>query len=372
MTGAAHPDAAGLVGRSIGEIDTPAAFLDLDAFDRNCRRISQFLTDRGRSWRPHTKAHVSPFLAARQIAGGALGVTCATIAEAEAMARGGIRGILIAAELSSPAKWTRAATLPPDAGLMACVDGVTQVEWASAAATAAGAVLPLLIEIDLGMHRCGVRSTADALRLADAIARRPGVELAGVMGYEGHLLSVWPLADKTSRCAEALGLLVDAAEALRRAGHEVAVVSCGGTGTFLATGDLPGPTESQAGGGCLMDGFYAERCHVDLEFALTLSATVMSRTSRDGAVVDAGFKTLGNLPGFEMPRLLGREGIRLTGLSAEHGLLTLDDDTLEVGDRIDIVPAYSDAMLFLHRWLVGHRQGVITDILPLSARGPFR
>ncbi len=358
-----------LIGVPVSELDTPVALLDLDLFERNATQIHQFLSDRGRAWRPHSKAHKSPLLARRQIDIGAVGVTCAKVSEAEVMVEGGITDVLIANELGTPAKWRRVAALQRRAKVAACVDDEAHVRWASAGGAAEGTTVPVVIEMDLGMHRVGVASELDALRLADLIAAAPGVRLAGVMGYEGHLLNVWPEEDKVSQCEQALDVLVSAAELLRRNGHQVEVVSSGGTGAYEASGAVGGVTESQAGGGCLMDRFYAEDCHVDLAHALTLSTTVVSVQFSGQAVVDAGFKALGRLPGLPLPRVLDRPGVEFAALSAEHGILALHGASMRVGEQLRVIPGYSDAMLFLHNNLIGHRGGVVTEIIPLLARG---
>jgi len=221
------------------------------------------------------------------------------------------------------------------------------------------------------MGRAGVRSGADALAVAADIAKSSGVWLSGVMGYEGHLLTTWPQDEKRARCAEALATLTDSAAELRAAGHEVGIVSSGGTGSFEFTAHLPGLTEIQAGGGCLMDRFYAEDCHVDLEQALTVLTAVVSVQGAGKAVTDAGFKTCGRMEGFPLPRILGRPGVTMLGLSAEHGILEVrePDEPLRVGTRLRLVPAYSDAMLVLHDHLIGHRADQVTEVIAMPARG---
>jgi D-serine deaminase-like pyridoxal phosphate-dependent protein len=365
---------ATLVGRPVDSADTPVPVLDLDAFERNAEAISGFLTGHGLAWRPHVKAHKSPRLAQLQLKHGAIGVTCAKVSEAEVMAAGGIGHVLVANQLATPLKWQRAAALQASAEVIVCVDSMEHVRLAAAAAARAGTRIPLLIEVDIGMTRTGVRSSGDALALAAAIAEAPGLRLAGVMGYEGHLLKVWPAAEKRARCAAALGILTGVAADLLAAGHEVEIVSSGGTGSFQATAELPGLTEIQAGGGCLMDRFYAEDCHVGLEPALSVLTTVVSTQAPGRAVVDAGFKACGNLAGFSLPQVLasaGRTGAGLTvvGLSAEHGILGVSGPPPPVGTPLRLVPGYSDAMLVLHDYLVGYRGDTITEIIAMPARG---
>jgi D-serine deaminase-like pyridoxal phosphate-dependent protein len=360
-----------LIGEPVENADTPAPLLDLDAFERNAKYIAGFLNEHGLSWRPHVKAHKSPRLARLQLKLGAIGVTCAKLGEAEVMVAHGVGNVLIANQLSTPVKWARAAALQHEAQVIVCVDDREHVRMASAAAVGAGVRIPLLIEVDIGMGRAGIRSVADALAVADDIAGSSGVWLAGVMGYEGHLLTVWPEDEKRARCAEALAILTDVAAGLRTAGHDVGIVSSGGTGSFESTAYLPGLTEIQAGGGCLMDRFYAEDCHVGLEQALTVLTAVVSVQGAGRAIVDAGFKTCGHLEGLPLPRVVGRPGVTMLDLSAEHGTLEVrgTGDPVRVGTRLRLIPGYSDAMLVLHDQLIGHRAGRVTEVIAMPARG---
>jgi D-serine deaminase-like pyridoxal phosphate-dependent protein len=358
-----------LIGQPAESAQTPAPLLDLDAFERNAAYIAGYLREYGLGWRPHVKAHKSPQLARLQQRHGAIGVTCAKLGEAEVMAAHGIGDILLANYLSTPAKWARAAAVQQAARVAVNVDDREHVAMASAAAVAARARIGLFIEVDIGMRRAGVRTSAAALALAGDIAESAGVFLGGVMGYEGHLLRTWPQERKRAECAEALAGLTEIADDLRSAGHDVAVVSSGGTGSFQSTADLPGLTESQAGGGCLMDRFYTEDCHVALEQALTVLTTVVSVQTEGGAVVDAGFKACGNLADFSLPRVLDRPGVTVRALSAEHGILDVAGEPLRIGEQVRLVPAYSDAMLVLHDRLIGHRDGLVTDIVAMPARG---
>lgn len=369
MTHTSQSDLGSLVGTPVDELDTPVVLVDLDIFERNATRIHRELTEHGLTWRPHTKAHKSPVLARLQLGIGAIGVTCAKLGEAEVMVDGGVPDVLVANLLGAPSKWRRAAEIQHRARVTICVDDAQHVRWASEAAVAAGTVIPVLIEVDVGMHRVGVRSSAEAVELADLIAGTPGVELAGLMGYEGHLPAVWPAADKVTACERALAGLIDAVDAVKAAGHPVGIVSSGGTGTFQSAFGVTGLTESQAGGGCLMDRFYAETCHVDLEFALTLVASTVSVREPGVAIVDAGFKSLGSLAGMLPALVLDRPGVEMPRISAEHGILSTGDVALRVGDRIRMVPPYSDAMLFLHDQVIGHRGGLVTEVIPLAGRG---
>ena len=358
-----------LIGRAVSSVDTPVPLLDLDLFESNASRIRGYLGEHGLAWRPHSKAHKSPHLARLQLALGAIGITCAKLGEAEVMVAAGIPEVLVANHLSTPRKWARAAAAQRSGRVIVCVDDPEHAWMASAAADEAGVTIPLLIEVDVGMCRVGVTSVQAALDLAAQIDALPGIRMDGVMGYEGHLLAVWPEEEKRRLCTEALAILTASADALRAAGHAVGIVSSGGTGSYQVTADLPGLTENQAGGGCLMDRFYAEACHVGLEHALTLLATTVSVQAAGRVIIDAGFKSLGSPSGFALPWVLDRPGVEVLALSAEHGILTAGPRPPSVGDQIRVVPAYSDAMLFLHDRLIGHRNGLITDVIAMPGRG---
>nr|WP_246232577.1 alanine racemase [Nakamurella aerolata] len=358
-----------MLGRPIDELPTPAPLVDLDVFDANARVIADRLTQHGMSWRPHSKAHKSPQLAKRQLALGAVGITCAKLGEAEVMTGAGIDNILVANMLATADKWRRAAEVQRTATVAFCVDDERHVRMASHAAVAAGTDIGLFIEVDIGMHRVGVRGPDAAVRLAELIAAAPGVRLAGMMGYEGHLPAVWPAAEKTIKVQAAVRKLTGAADRVRAAGHQVPIVSSGGTATYQSAFGVEGLTESQSGGGCLMDRFYLETCHVELPVALTLAATVVSAAEPGVAITDAGFKALGSLGSMLPPLVAAPSGVTVSGLSAEHGLLAAGPADLRVGDRVTLIPGYSDAMIFLHDKLYGHRGGVVTEVIDVAARG---
>lgn len=355
------------LGRHIEEVATPSLVLDLNAFEANCRAMASYIDSRGVGWRPHTKASKSPALARKMIEAGAFGVTCSKVGEAEVMVAGGVSDVLIANQPSTTGAWDRLARLQRAARVAAAVDDPAHVEMAEAAGAQVGVPIPLVIEVDIGMGRAGVRSESDALDLARRIGSSDA-EFAGVMGYEGHLLTIQDPDEKRSRISEAVGLVVGAAERIRSDGIEVGIVSCGGTGSYEISAGISGVTEMQAGGGTLMDRFYRERCGVDLEQALLLVAGVGSVPVPGAAILDAGWKALPDMnisPACESPH-----GATVAQLYAEHSRLELPAGTvLEIGDRVVLVPGYSDATTVLHNEFLGVRDGVVVEIIPLLGRG---
>jgi D-serine deaminase-like pyridoxal phosphate-dependent protein len=361
-----------LLGRSKGEIDTPALLLDLDRYERNATHLAGFLREHGVNWRPHSKAHKSPQVARRQVQLGAIGITCAKVGEAEVMVDFGIRSILIANEQGVLSKFERIAALNRRAEVITCADDSAHVQMAAQAALAADTVIPMLVELNVGQERAGTFAGQPALELARLIARTPGVRLAGVMGWEGHLPTAWPADERERLCREAMTPLIETAHLIEADGIPVPIVSGGGSGTHGTTGLLPGMTEIQAGAACLMDRLYGEQCHLagEFEYALTIMSTVVSRPIPGRAIIDAGFKTMsGGELGFPMP--LDLSGATLTELSAEHGHVALEPEArhLRIGDRVEWIPGYSDTTTFLHNQFVGLRGDRVTAVMPLLGRG---
>lgn len=359
------------IGTDKDEVDTPVLCLDLDRFEANIRRMAERCRQRGIQWRPHSKCHKSPAIAKKLIAAGAIGMTCAKLGEAEVFGAAGIKDLLIANLVVGPLKLRRLAALRRIADPIACVDHLDQVAAMSQAMRGEPAPLRIVIEVDIGMQRVGVAPGQPVLELARAVHQAPGLQLAGVMGYEGHLLLLADPAEKSREIRAAIGQLTASAELLRREGLPCPIVSCGGTGSYMVTLECPGITEIQAGGAVFMDEFYRKRCHVtEFADALSVLTTVVSRPAPDRAIIDAGRKTM-NME-LILPRVVDREGIEVSGLSAEHGILKLTtpaSQQLRIGDRLEVIPGYSDLTTVLHDRFLGFRQGKLAEILPLEGRG---
>jgi D-serine deaminase-like pyridoxal phosphate-dependent protein len=366
------PEWDAMIGQPRDDVDTPALLLDLDKFERNATKISTFLREQGVGWRPHSKAHKSPQIARRQMELGALGIICAKPSEAQVMVDYGIPSVLIANEQGRLSKYERIAELNRRAEVITCADSPVHVKLASQAGLAAGIDDPLLVSIDVGMDRTGSRPGQPAVDLAKLIAKTPGVRFMGVMGYEGHLLTVWPLEEKDRQSREAMTRMVDTVRQIEADGIEVKIVSGGGSGTYMTSGLVEGMTEIQAGGGCFLDHFYGDECHMDgeFEYALTVVSTITSRPIPERGIMDAGFKTMSDGESGR-PTPIDRPGISLVYLSAEHGNLLLAPEAqgLAIGDRIEWIPGYSDTTTFLHNAFVGTRGDVVTAIIPLLGRG---
>lgn len=358
------------LGTPQDELDTPALCLNLAALDANIREAVTLCRRHGVAWRPHAKCHKSPDIARRLIAAGAIGLTCAKLGEAEVFAAAGIRDLLVANPLAGPRKVERLVAVRRVADPIVCLDHLDQAEPISAAMQAAGMRVRAIIEVDIGLGRVGVAPGDATMTLALQVARLPGIELAGIMGYEGHLLTIEDQAEKRTKIAAALDHLVATKRLFDEAGLACPIVSCGGTGSLpLAVGHA-GITEVQAGGLIFMDPFYRHRCRIEqFRYALSLWVTVVSRPAPDRAIIDAGRKTTN--AELQPPLVVGRDDITVDRLSAEHGALKLAPSAagLKIGDRLELIPGYGDLTTVLHNQFYVIDNGKLHAIWPLAARG---
>ncbi len=357
------------VGRPIEALDTPALLIDLDALDANVARMAGHLRQRGMAWRPHAKAFKTPALAHRLIAAGAIGLTVAKVSEAEVMVAGGVRDLLLAHLIADPHKADRLAALQLQARVIATVDHPRHVELLAGAAGRFGVTIPVVVDLDIGLGRCGARSVAALVELARLVHQTDSLALQGLMGYEGQAMTIADPEAKRSAVDQAIGTLRQGRAALEAAGLPCPIASAGGSGTYQITADLPGPTELQAGGGIFACGYYTGPCgvvgHVP---ALTLLARVVSRPEPELAILDAGKKAISDH--LAPPRLPGFPEARMTNLVAEHLCVAGPAGALPgLGDLVHVIPGYSDLTFVLHDRVTAHRAGLVVAEWPLWGRG---
>ena len=327
------------------DLPTPALVVDAAAFDHNLAAMAATLP--GPRMRPHVKAHKCTALARRQAEAGHRTFTCATIREVEVMAAAGLgEDLLLANEVLDCARLG-----PLDARVTVAVDSEPTID-----AAARGGVREVLIDVNVGLPRCGC-APEDAGRLAD-YARAAGLDVRGVMGYEGHVVGLDDRAERERQTAECMERLL---RAHKDAGGDV--VSAGGTGTYDIN---TWATEIQAGSYALMDTAYG---HLDLPFqqALFVVATVISVSPQGWAVADCGLKAFGMDHG--NPVIIDPAGAAVWFLSDEH--ITFSCDPLPaVGDRIKVVPAHVDPTVAYHeRMHVLDAAGAVIDEWPVDMRG---
>jgi D-serine deaminase-like pyridoxal phosphate-dependent protein len=345
----------------IGEIATPALLVDLDAMESNLNGMAAFFRDKVCKLRPHFKNHKTPMLAWKQIRAGAIGITCATLREAEILVQHGIDSILIANEIACDTKAERLAELSRLASVVVALDSQCVAKDLARAQRDRNTQIEAVIDIDIGLNRCGVESVEAALDLAK-FAAGEGLRVRGIMGYDGHLQSVPQSAERDELIRRGSRTLVDAASLVEGAGIPVSIVTTGGTGTHAVSGVYPGITDIQAGSYLLMDTIYLNR-GARFQRSLTVLATVISARSGH-AVLDCGVKAISAERG--MPALKDCPGAELKTLHAEHALISIDPGsaggTLQVGQRVEVWVQYSDATMNLHSRFYGVRNGQVEEI----------
>ena len=359
------------IGLPVTELETPALCLDIDVYRRNVNRMVNYITrEHGLAWRPHMKGQKAPQLAREAIAAGAIGVTCATLYEAEAMVAAQVSNILLANQVAGERKLRRLARLAAQTPLIAATDSLAHADALQAAAAAEGVTLDVLIEVDIGMNRCGAAPGEPALALARHIAGLPALRLRGLMAWEGHVLA-YTGDEKQNHVSGAIAQLAATAELCRKHGVPIEIVSASGSGTFLLSAPLTGLTEVQAGGGVFSDLSYRQ-WGLDHEFALTVITRIVSRPSPTRIIVDGGFKAMSVQHG--APKALGLGSVKHMVLSAEHGNIEVaaPDDTHQVGHLITFVPGYTDSTVCLHDEMCVTSGGTLTDVWTIPGRTGHR
>jgi len=352
--------------KKIHDLPTPCLVLDLDGFEANLAKMSRFTREHNIGLRPHAKTHKCVNIARKQMQQGAVGICAATIAEAEVLIRGGIRGLLITAEMVGEPKIARLMRLVSEApDTMAVVDDVFNVGELQRAAAAMGIQLTLLIDLDVGQNRTGVHPGEPALRLAEAIARSKNLRLKGICAYAGHAAHVVGFEARRAASRRALEQAVETRDLLVKHDQQVDILSGASTGTYNIDPDLPGLTEMQSGSYVFMDVEYRRiggaggAVYEDFAPALCVLSTVVHRSDRK-AIVDAGIKALATDRGFG-PEVLGLANVTYEFAGDEHGRLVLNDDRIRLGDRLRLIIPHCDPTVNLYDRFFCVRGEVVED-----------
>ena len=364
-------------GMDEAEIQTPCLMLDLDALERNIRKMGDYAKAHGMRHRVHGKMHKSVDVAKLQIGlGGACGVCCQKVSEAEVFVRGGIKDVLVSNQVREPAKIDRLARMPKlGARVLCCVDDLANVGDLSAAAERHGTEIECLVEIDCGAGRCGVTTTPEVVEIAKAIDAAPGLKFAGIQAYQGAMQHLDAYEDRKAKIDIAVAMVKDAVDTLKAEGLECDIVGGGGTGSYYFESASGVYNELQCGSYAFMDADYGrildengERIdRGEWENALFLLTSVMSHAKPDKAIVDAGLKAQSVDSG--LPVVFGRDDVEYVKCSDEHGVVADPGGVLSVNDKLKLVPGHCDPTCNVHDWYVGVRGGKVEVVWPVSARG---
>ena len=370
-------DIPALPGMDEKDIQTPCLILDLDALERNIRKMGDYAKAHGMRHRSHGKMHKSVDVQKLQESlGGAIGVCCQKVSEAEVFARGGIKDILVSNQVRDAAKIDRLAKMPKlGATVTVCVDDVANVADLSAAAQKHGTKLGVFVEIDCGAGRCGVKTTPEVLEIARGVAAAPNLTFKGIQAYQGAMQHMDSYEDRKAKLDAAIAQVKDAVDALEAEGLKPEFVSGGGTGSYYFESNSGVYNELQCGSYAFMDADYG-RIHDkdgkridqgEWENALFILTSVMSHAKPHLAVVDAGLKAQSVDSG--LPFVYGRDDVKYIKCSDEHGVVEDPQGVLKVNDKLRLVPGHCDPTCNVHDWYVGVRNGKVETVWPVSARG---
>lgn len=365
------------IGKNVEDLPTPSLFVDVDILQKNIEDMQKFCNQQGIRLRPHIKAHKLVEIGIRQLAAGAVGFTCAKVSEAEAMLAAGPSEIFIANEVVGD-KIPALFNLAEKVKVIAAVDSLAGAEALSREGSKRNHRLPVRIEIDTGLKRCGLADQGEVLRLARAVEKMPGLQLDGIFTHAGHVYGVTE-PQRVAEIGESEGaLLVRVAETLRREGIAVHSISVGSTPTARISGKVPGVTEIRPGNYVFHDAIQMGLgVAKEQDCALRVVATVISRPAPDRAVIDAGSKTLALDRGAHGANLVSGHGwiihqpsLSLERLSEEHGILRLPAESgLKVGARLTIIPNHACTAINLAEGVFAVQGGRVLDYWPVDARG---
>ena len=363
------------IGMTLDEVDTPALIVDLDAFERNLRRLADRIAGTGVRLRAHAKTHKCPVIALKQMALGAVGVCCQKVSEAEAMVYGGVKDVLVTNEIVGRQKLRRLMGLAGMARIGVCADDPAQLTDFNAVAGEAGIELPVYVEVNMGGNRCGVEPGMAALDLAKRIVDAPHLSFAGLQAYHGSAQHLRAWEERRQAIARAVEKAAASRDLILANGIPCDQVTGAGTGTFEFETASGVYTELQCGSYVFMDADYGRNLDKDgaptrtFEPSLFVWATVMSRPAAERAIVDAGLKALAFDSG---PPLVWDEPAAVyERASDEHGRIGVSAPTnrLNLGDKVRLVPGHCDPTVNLYDWYVGIRGERVETIWPITARG---
>jgi D-serine deaminase-like pyridoxal phosphate-dependent protein len=364
------------IGRSVSEVETPVAMLDLDRLDANLQRLQSYANSHAIALWPHTKTHKSAEIGLRQLAIGAGGLTVAKTGEAEVFHEAGAPRVLVHYPPFGADKWDRLARLTAqDLELTVAVDSMAPADGLSAALKRSGTSAELLVELDVGLHRTGQVTPAGALALAQRLSSLPAVEVAGISCYPGHCRG--DAETIRSRVVAVDALLQETRDAFTGAGIRCDRISGGSTptrylthetcvnelraGTYALLDRVDGPSEPDGG---------LDAC------ALWVEVTVVSDAVPGQIVIDAGSKTLTSdtHPDDGHGVIVGWPDANLHTINEEHGYVDVSGMQARpaVGDHVRVIPNHACGCVNLHDGLLGVRDGVVERVIRVAARGLVR
>jgi 3-hydroxy-D-aspartate aldolase len=369
-------DIPGRPGMALADLATPCLILDLDALERNIIQMREKARALGVAHRAHGKMHKSADVARLQMRlGGAVGICCQKVSEAEAFVRGGILDVLVSNQVRSAQMIDRLARLPLlGATVSVCLDDPENVAELSLAARRHGTQIGCLVELECGAGRCGVLGPGQALTLAQSIIAAPGLHFKGLQAYHGTVQHLETHAERQAVISQVIKAVRETVTLLAENGITCETVTGAGTGSFELEGASGAYTEIQCGSYAFMDADYGRihdaqgnRLDSTWENALFVLSRVVSHVHPTRAVCDAGLKSMSGESG--LPLVSGHASLMALSLSDEHCVLNDPEGQLRTGNSLRLIPGHCDPTCNLHDWYVGTRGELVECLWPVTARG---
>jgi D-serine deaminase-like pyridoxal phosphate-dependent protein len=359
------------------DLDTPALCVDLDALEANLVTMQESVSRNGIASRPHAKTHKCPAIARLQLESGSVGICTAKVGEAEVLLEHGIDRVLMTTANVTPMKIERAMGLRRwYPGFVQATDTPENARDLSEAARAAGVTADVVVDVDSGGHRTGIRPGRPALELAQLVDRLPGLRLLGMLCYDGGSQHVKGFERRRSQTLERLAPAAETFAMMQRSGLNTEIFSGGGTGTYNIDHETPGFTDVQVGSYVFMDAQYLAvggatnaEVYSDFQSSLTILTTVLNSQYEGRVTTDAGAKACTiNQP---WPIVKGETGMSYTSGSDEFGTLLYDDPsrTYRVGDKLELIVSHCDPTVNLYDQIYAVRKDRVEAVWRIAARG---
>lgn len=356
------------------ELESPSVLVDLDILMRNLQHTAELARNANVKLRPHFKTHKSIWIAKKQLELGACGFTVAKLGEAEILVEAGIENVLIAFPIIGKAKLKRLAQLIKRTRIIVSTDNVEIATGLSELGQSLGCKIPLYIDVNTGLNRCGMEPGEETAALVKRIARLPGVEVIGLMTHGGYAYGQATLAGLQYAAKQETEGLVQTKQMLEREGIHIAEISVGSTPTSKFIGEQNGVTEMRPGAYVYGDGMQLSTGIITLEeCALSVMATVVSVPRKGTVIIDAGSKTFSSdlnphRPGYGV--LKDNFDVYIERVSEEHGIVRVPEHmSFQIGDILQFLPNHCCATTNLHNYLSGIRIGRLEQKIQVDARG---
>jgi len=361
------------IGMSLTDVDTPALLVDLDSLEHNISVLAAYCHEHNIDLRAHAKTHKSVDIAKQQIHHGAVGICCQKISEAEVFVQNGIKDVLITNQVIGELKIKKLVSLAKESKIGVCVDDPGNIEELNRIASEQDVLLDVLIELDVGGGRCGIRSKELLILMANKITKASHLEFGGLQAYYGGAQHIYDYLPRRQAIEHAVSEVSSCKDLLLSHGFNCHTITGAGTGTYPFETNSGLYTELQCGSYVFMDADYGKIYTEDkqiintFENSLFVLTTIMSKTNAKRAICDAGLKAHSIDSG--PPLVCAPRSVEYVASSDEHGVLHDPENVLRLGDKLQLIPGHCDPTVNMHNWYIGIRKNRVEQIWPVSARG---